>query len=350
MQGKVLVAGPMGPPHSGIARFQHRLLASLGEHAQALDVGLNGRSIEGGAPAQVSATRPRTWQSAAQSIRKARPDAVVFNVWTPLLLPAYARLLAALGDTPTVAVVHSFVPRRVAGLQRSLFAHLVRRFAQVVALEGADPALVPPHATWLPHPVERVVPGDRAAARHALGLDPDRPVVLFFGFVRQYKGLDVLLEAFARHDTPEVILLVAGQHVHRYAVLETAFARAEGLRQAGRLVVWDRPIPEAQVPLLFAAADVVALPYRTPTSTGVGALAVQHGRPVVVSDLPALAPLAAHHPASQMAPAGDAAALAAALERSLSALAGGAEASNAPPLLTWNAFAQRLLQIALVSG
>jgi glycosyltransferase involved in cell wall biosynthesis len=126
---------------------------------------------------------------------------------------------------------------------------------------------------------------DRKRAREELGVgDADR-VVLFFGYIREYKGLDVLLPSFARcrAELPGLKLIIAGSVCGEYRpVLDRLLARANlGEALAAKLgYVSDR---EAE--LLFKAADVVVLPYAEASQSGVLFLSYAYGRPVIVSNI-----------------------------------------------------------------
>lgn len=133
-------------------------------------------------------------------------------------------------------------------------------------------------------------PPTRQAARAALGIPCDAPVVLFLGFVKPYKGLDVLLQSVARlrAELPGIVLLVAGQAMGE----RTAYDRAIAQLELAATVRWSGAfVPRQALATHLAAADVVALPYLEASSSGVLLEAYAHGRPVVatrVGGLPAL--------------------------------------------------------------
>lgn len=127
-----------------------------------------------------------------------------------------------------------------------------------------------------------------AEARRSLSIDPGARVVLFFGQIKDVKGLDLLIEALPEvaHEVPEVVLLIAGRpwktDFARYdALIDTAGVRS-------RCLLHIRFIPDDDVATYYAAADVVALPYRRIYQSGVLMMAMTYGRAVVVSDLPGM--------------------------------------------------------------
>jgi len=134
------------------------------------------------------------------------------------------------------------------------------------------------------HPVyePRLHPPGRNAARLRLGISSGARLLLFFGYVRQYKGLDMLFDALAivvRHD-PEVRLIVAGEFIQG---VERFRALADRLGISGFVDIRAGYVPEAECSLLFSATDAVVLPYRSASQSGVARLALGFGVPVIVT-------------------------------------------------------------------
>ena len=131
-------------------------------------------------------------------------------------------------------------------------------------------------------------PPSRSEARRQLGLTGDGPVVLFFGQIKEVKGLDVLIEAFAllHHQVPAARLVIAGR------VWKDDFAkyadRIRALGIEGSVALHIRYIPDDEVARFYSAADLVALPYRRIYQSGVLLMAMSFGTPVVASDLDAM--------------------------------------------------------------
>jgi glycosyltransferase involved in cell wall biosynthesis len=148
-------------------------------------------------------------------------------------------------------------------------------------LAGEKVALVP-HANYLDYAADGEY--GREEARERLGLPPDAPVALFFGSIKQTKGLEVLLRAFAlvRQDLPTSLLLVAGEPRREVNVAEyVGLVRRLGLGAAVRLRC--EYVPPSEAPIYFAAADAVVLPYLCVYQSGVFHLAQAFARPVVAT-------------------------------------------------------------------
>jgi glycosyltransferase involved in cell wall biosynthesis len=145
---------------------------------------------------------------------------------------------------------------------------------------------------YSPHPVfdhfGEPLPRREAAAR--LGLDPSAEYVLFFGLVREYKGLDMLLEAWAAMARDGKIsnrkLIVAGEF---YDDVEKYRAQIARLGLGDEVIIRDRFVPDDEIPLWFSLADLLVLPYRSATQSGVTQIAFHFDVPMVVTDVGGLA-------------------------------------------------------------
>jgi glycosyltransferase involved in cell wall biosynthesis len=238
--------------------------------------------------------RPGGWLAEGRRLRSA--DLVVFALLTPVQVPAYLAMLAALRRRPkhprTAVICHNVLPHErrpgdvaltKALLSRvdTVIVHSAEQAAQARALAPDVPITavrLPPH---LPAAASPPVP--EHAERAAIDASP-RCRLLFFGIVRPYKGLDVLLQALAR--TPEyVTLTVAGEFWGGTAGTEHLIA---GLGLRDRVTLRPGYVPADQIPALFAAADVLVMPYREATASQNALLGFAHGVPVITTTAGAL--------------------------------------------------------------
>jgi len=341
---RIAVVGPVHPYRGGIAHFTEmtvdvlqqrghdvRPISFSRQYPERLFPGKTQYEPEdtspaavAGAPRMIDSILPWTWIQTAAHVASLEPDAVLFQYWMPFFAPGYglmARWLRWQG-IPSLALVHNALPheRHLLDARLSRFflsacrGHIAMSDAvatDVAALCGENVRI-----QQIDHPVyERFGdPVDRSDARVRLHLPQDAPVLLFFGFIREYKGLHVLLEAMPgiREALPEVKLVVAGEAYEdpeRYRSL----IRDCGLEET---VIWhDGYIPGDDVPAYFGAADVVVQPYVSATQSGVAQIAFHFETPMVVTDVGGLAEVAPHEDAGLVVPPEDPPALADAVVR-----------------------------------
>lgn len=204
-------------------------------------------------------------------------------------------------DRPRVYTVHNTLRRGEGRAREALARSLVAQMdalvvhadagaTELVERFGADPARVHviPHGafdylTRLPR--EEPLPDQLR--------DVEAPVILFFGLVRPYKGVDVLLEAFA--DLRGAELWVVGQ-----PLLDVAPLRAAAARARGRVRFVERFVTDPEIPAFFRRADVVVLPYRRIDQSGVLYTALAFGKALVLSDVGGFAEIGARHGAARL--------------------------------------------------
>jgi glycosyltransferase involved in cell wall biosynthesis len=318
---RVALIGPAHPYKGGGARhtteLAHRLAAAghdavLESWSKQYPVGLypGGQQTvdvaEGepfpGTRRLLSWRRPGGWFAAGRRLRDA--DVVAFALLIPLQAIPYLVILAGLrglrsgrraGGPRTVVICHNVLPHESRPADELLNRLLLRRAGSALTHSAEEAARARDLAPGAQVTVARLAPHLPAAAPvlhrsdHAGGSDDaERDGVLrsapcrllFFGIVRPYKGLDVLLRALARAPA-HVVLTVAGEFWGR-AEHETRSMMAR-LGIAGRVTLRPGYVPADQIPGLFAEADALVLPYRSATSSQNAWLAFAHGVPVVVT-------------------------------------------------------------------
>ncbi len=239
---------------------------------------------------------PRSWWRAARMLRDYDPDLVVFRYWMPFFAPCYSSIAALLQARRARAKIAFLVDNakphegrpgdqlltRLAFGRAGSFIALSQTVAdQIGQLAPGKPCLVAPHPLY----EIRACGLSKAQARERLQVHTPR-MLLFFGFVRKYKGVDLLLEALGRLADPAVSLLVAGE----FYIPEQPYhelVRRLGLQDRVRFI--NRFIPDAEVDVLFRAADAVVLPYRHATQSGIVHLAYQCGTPVIATQVGGMA-------------------------------------------------------------
>jgi glycosyltransferase involved in cell wall biosynthesis len=285
-------------------------------HGSAAPGGSDYRSVElfgGGARGRLgrAAKLARLPLDMARLGRRVRGADVVHYQWLGLEELTSRMLPRA---RPRVFTAHDIVPREPRRGQAAAFRRIANAMDAVVvhSEHGAERL-----RSTLGVPAERIRVIPHGAFEHLTALERERPlppelagveqpVILFFGYLSRYKGVDVLLEAFAQVEGAE--LWVAG--VPRVD-METLRALAE--RASGRVRFIPRFVEDEELPALFRRADLVALPYREIDQSGVLYTALAFGRPLVVTRVGGLAELADRHAAAVAVPPEDPDALARAM-------------------------------------
>jgi glycosyltransferase involved in cell wall biosynthesis len=337
---KIAIVGPSHPFRGGIAHYTTLLVRALRErhdvrffafrrqypmwlYPAATDRDPSARPLsEPGVELALDSMNPVTWLGVASRIRRLEPDALILPWWIAFWAPQFwtiARLARAGTRTRVLFICHNVVEHEPSRIRLALTR---------AALRSGDRFLV--HSEEDRRNLERLVPGARIVrgvlpsfgevagaprqrdrARERLGIDADARVLLFFGFVRPYKGLRHLVEAM-----PSVVertgarLVVAGEF---WKDKQTYLDRIEALGVEDRITVLDRYLPNEEIADVFAAADLVVQPYETATQSAVTQMAFDLGRPVLVTAVGGLPESVRDGVTGYVVPPADPAAIAAAV-------------------------------------
>ena len=313
---KIVILGPAYPYRGGIALFDDRLSAELqamGNEVEEWTFTLQypgflfpGKTqfSEDPAPEGITTIRimnsvnPLNWVKVGRELKKAKPDIVVVAFWLPFMAPcqgSIARIARRNGHTKIVGLVHNMIPhehRPGDKLLAGFFAGSVDGFVamsdsvlgDIAQFDQSKPRV------FCRHPLydNFGVPATREESLNFLGLDPQYRYMLFFGLIRDYKGLDLLLKAYAdsRLREENVRLLVAGEF---YSGSDKYFEMEKELGLEG-LVIWKSEfVPNSEVRYCFGAADLVVQPYRSATQSGVAQIAYHFEKPMLVTNVGGLA-------------------------------------------------------------
>lgn len=320
MKRKVVIVGPAYPLRGGIANFNEALCGAFlaeGYDSEIVSFSLQYPSFlfpgktqnesdtrpDPGLPVRslINSVNPYTWYRAAAYINSRKPDYVIVRFWLPFMAMALGSILRLLkSGIKVIALVDNAVPHEKRPGDTALTKYFFKKCDAFVAMSQSvidDLALFTksPFKRLIPHPVYDIY-GDamtKEAGREALHLGQEEKYVLFFGFVRKYKGLHLLLEAMAdpRLSALNVHLIVAGEF---YDSPDAYLTQIDKLGLKDRVILHDHFIPANKITRYFCAADLVAQTYLSATQSGVTQIAYHFGRPMLVTDVGGLAEIVPH--------------------------------------------------------
>lgn len=308
---KVIILGPAWPYRGGIAAFSERLANEYIQQGYEVELvtftlqypsflfpGKTQYSTEP-APAGLSikrmmnAVNPFSWFRTGRYIRKQKADLVISAFWLPFMAPCLGTVLrcAKREGSRRVGILHNLIPhehRPGDSLFARYFVHSCDAFVTLSRsvlddIDRFDPQRRRPRC-YSPHPLYDHYGDtlDREKALQILGLDPKHRYALFFGFIREYKGLDLLLHAMddERLKDLDIQLLVAGEF---YGDPKPYLDIIEQHHLQDRVVLKTDFIPDSEVNRYFCAADIIAQPYKSATQSGVSQIAYHFEKPMLVT-------------------------------------------------------------------
>ncbi|MBZ4187515.1 glycosyltransferase [Niabella beijingensis] len=356
---KVIIIGPAHPLRGGLATFNHRLAKAFTEEGYACAIWsfslqypaflFPGKSQYTDEPApehlairtRINSVSPVNWLRVGRELAKETPDIIVVRYWLPLMGPALGTILRRARKnkkTAVVCIADNIIPHEKRPGDTAFTRYFIKACDAFVTMSekvlGDLRKFTEKPALLVPHPLYDTfgAPVSKADARAHLGLPADSRIILFFGFIRNYKGLDLLLEAVSilktQQSTPnaqisnatapvsdlqsqnsDLKLLIAGEF---YEDQEKYQHQIDELGIRDQLVLRTDFIPDSEVRYYLCAADLLVQPYRNATQSGVTPLAYYFEKPMVVTNvggLPALVP----HGKSGLVAAPEAGAIAAAI-------------------------------------
>ena len=362
-QSRVVLVGPGPGTRGGIAQFNMHLAEALLDQGAAVQMltfarlypswtrpGRQAAASTDAIPAGVRvkevlvAWRPWTWFAGVRFVRETSPTVVVFQWWHPMFAFCYIALSLAAhaSGAQVVFVCHNAEPHESFPFSRVLTRLALRRGDQLFALsESVSQALavVAPRGriTCLGHPPYTALSHVDGSARDAW-LDRidagSKKIVLFFGNVRPYKGLSDLIAAFPEiRSHVQAVLVVAGTF---FESIDAHRARINELGIEEDVRLFSGYVPDGEVGALLSVADLIVLPYRSGSQTGIVPLAASVGTPVVVTAVGGIAE--GLGTGARAAPPGDPGALAAAVVASLEL-----PTANPPATARWEEWAHALI-------
>ena len=320
MQRKIIIIGPAFPYRGGIANFNNSLAVEY--KSQGADVKIYSFSLqypsflfpgktqyeEGEGPKDieiipiVNSINPFNWFKVASRIKKENPDYVIFRYWLPFMAPCLGTIAKLIRKTTKVfAITDNVIPHEKRIGDSLLTKYFVKSSDAFLTLSSSvlDDLLKftdSKEKIFIPHPIYDSF-GDiveKSTAKEKLGLNENGKYLLFFGFVRKYKGLDIMLEVMAdkRIQDLGVKLIVAGEF---YDNKEEYIAQINSLNISDYVILRTDFILEDQVKDYFCASDMITQTYRTATQSGVTQIAYHFEKPMLVTNVGGLAEIVPHN-------------------------------------------------------
>ncbi|MBR4230240.1 MAG: glycosyltransferase family 4 protein [Bacteroidales bacterium] len=310
---RIAILGPAWPYRGGIAAFNERLARQYqteGHEVEIITFTLQypsflfpGKTQFSEEPApegleisrRINSVNPFSWLRVGRYLRRRRPDLIVTPFWLPFMAPCFGTILsrAKRKGCRRVAILHNLIPHEHRIGDRQFASYFIRSNDAFITLSRSvledidqfDPKRERPRV-YSPHPIydhygQTLTTGE---ARKAIGLREEGRYVLFFGFIREYKGLDLLLSAMAdeRLEQLGVKLIVAGEF---YGDPKPYMEQLRSLDLGSRVVMHTEFIPDHEVNRYFCAADIVAQPYKSATQSGVSQIAYNFEKPMLVTNV-----------------------------------------------------------------
>ncbi len=306
----IVIVGPAHPLRGGIAAFNERMSMQLLEEGHQVTIFtfryqypsflFPGKTQYSTDPApsspeirvKVHSLSPLNWYSTASEIAALKPDMVILRFWIPFMAPCLGTIGRQLRKKTNA---------RITGLMDNVIPHekrpgdvqLIRYFCS-----ACDDFMTLSHqvtedlkkftnkpSRFSPHPIYDQYGSsvDKLTAASKLNLDPEKNYLLFFGLVRKYKGLDLLLEAFAKSTAVnKYILLIAGEFYDDPACYQDIIQR---LNLQGKVIIHNRFIPDDEVRYYFSISDLITQTYRTATQSGISQMAFHFEKPMLVTNV-----------------------------------------------------------------
>ena len=309
---KMILVGTAYPYRGGLAVYNERLARSFQEEGYEVEIWtftvqypnflFPGKTQFSTEPApedlvikrELNSMNPFNWLKVGRKLRKARADIVVMKFWIPYMAPSLgvvARMARKNKKTRAVSIIDNIIPHEKGVADKSLASFFLQSVDGCVTMSKSvlgdvEQFNAVKNVVFCPHPLydnfgEKV---SREEALRFLHLDPDMRYMLFFGIIRDYKGLDLLLQAMGdeRIKRTKVKLIIAGEFYNngeQYHELEKSL----GL---GNQLVWHSEfVPDSEVKYYFNACDIVVQPYKSATQSGVTQIAYHFEKPMLVTDV-----------------------------------------------------------------
>lgn len=241
---------------------------------------------------KLNSMNPVNWLLVGNQIKKQRPDILLFKFWLPFMGPSFgtiARRAKSNDHTKVISILDNVIPHEARAGDVAFTKYFLKSSDGFITMSNTvtndlEKFVSNKPIAFQPHPLydnfgEAI---DKSDAKKQLKLDPSYDYILFFGFIRKYKGLDLLLKALAdeRLKSLPLKLIVAGEFYENSAPYLDIISK---YRLQDRVIMKTDFIPDQEVHKYFSAADMVVQPYKHATQSGVTQIAYQFNKPMIVT-------------------------------------------------------------------
>ncbi|MBY5959921.1 glycosyltransferase [Membranicola marinus] len=315
---RIIIIGPAYPYRGGIADTNESLCQSLNENGhdasiitftvQYPDFLFPGKSQYNTEPntypydidRMIHALNPVNWFQVARRINTMKPDLVIVRYWMPYFAPALGTIVRRLDKSiQTIAMCDNVIPHEKRPGDRALTTYFTGSFDGFITLSKTtlrelDEFTNKPKTSY-PHPINKNL-GEiisQNEARDHLDLDENTHYMLFFGLVRDYKGLDLTLQALSKPVVKNlnIHLLVVGEFYEPREKYDTII---DELGIGDQVTIIDHFIPTSEIKYYFSAADLIIQTYKTASQSGVSQIAYHFECPILVTDVGGLGEVVLH--------------------------------------------------------
>lgn len=318
---KVIILGTAHPYRGGLAAMNERLARQLvneGHEVMIYNFTLQypgflfpGKSQYTDEPAprvlnivrKINSVNPLNWWKVGRELKKMSPDIIVVKFWIPFMGPALGticRIAKGNRHTKVVCIADNMIPHEKRIGDRLFTKYFAGGVDGYIAMshevyDDVEKLVKAPERIYTPHPIYDHY-GDQISREEALerlGLDASYHYILFFGFIRDYKGLDLLFEAMAdaRIRERRIRLIVAGEF---YSDSASYFQMIKDFGLESEVIMYNDYIPNDAVNCYFCAADLIVQPYKTATQSGVTQIGYHFNKPMLVTNVGGLAEIISH--------------------------------------------------------
>jgi len=308
----IVIIGPAYPYRGGLAAYNERLARAFEEEGHTVKIytfSLQYPSFLFPGKSQfveeepaykldiervISSVNPLNWLKVGNEIRKIKPDIIICKYWLPFMGPCFGTILRQVKKnkhTKVISILDNMIPHESRIGDRSFTQYFIKPIDGFIAMsekvhddlsqfDTKKPRLISPHPIF-DNFGEEV---SQKAAQKYLKLAPEYKYMLFFGLIRDYKGLDILLEAFAEKvlKDKQIKLIIAGEY---YTDKKPYLELIEKYQLEDKIIHVEQFIQDSKVKYYFCAADVVVQPYKTATQSGVTQIAYHFNKPMIVTDV-----------------------------------------------------------------